>query len=48
MVGRSSTDVGLDTSKKSILVAMLLPGREKAVEWKIAKEPRSVRRLGEG
>ena len=44
MVERSTTDVGLDTSKSSIQVAMLLPGREKPVEWEIANEPRAVRR----
>ncbi len=42
---RNTTDVGLDTSKSSIQVAMLLPGSEKAVEWEIANEPRAVRRM---
>jgi len=45
MVDRNTTDVGLDTSKNSIQVAMLLPGSEKPVEWEIANDPRSVRRM---
>lgn len=45
MVERNTTEVGLDTSKSSIQVAMLLPGGEKAVEWEIANEPRAVRRM---
>jgi transposase len=44
MVG-STTDVGLDTSKKSIQVAMLLPGRREPVEWELANEPAAVKRL---
>lgn len=45
MMRGSTTDVGLDTSKSSIQVAMLLPGSEKAVEWELANEPRAVRRM---
>jgi transposase len=45
MVMGSTTDVGLDTSKKSIQVAMLLPGRREAVEWELANEPAAVKRL---
>jgi transposase len=45
MVMGSTTDVGLDTSKKSIQVAMLLPGRREAVEWELANEPTAVKRL---
>lgn len=45
MTRGSTTDVGLDTSKSSIQVAMLLPGSEKAVEWELANEPRAVRRM---
>lgn len=45
MVSGSTTDVGLDTSKSSIQVAMLLPGSDKAVQWEIANEPRAVRRM---
>jgi transposase len=41
----STTDVGLDTSKNTIQVAMLLPGRREAVEWEVANEPRAVKRL---
>jgi transposase len=44
MVG-STTDVGLDTSKKAIQVAMLLPGRREPVEWELANEPAAVKRL---
>ena len=39
------TYVGLDAHKKSIQVAMLLPGREKPVEWGVANEPSAVRRM---
>ena len=39
------THVGLDAHKKSIQVAMLLPGREKPVEWGMANEPGAVRRM---
>ena len=45
MVVGSTTDVGLDTSKKSIQVAMLLPGRREPVEWELANEPAAVKRL---
>ena len=41
----STTDVGMDTSKKSIQVAMLLPGRREAVEWELVNEPQAVKRL---
>ena len=41
----STTDVGMDTSKKSIQVAMLLPGRREPVEWELANEPQAVKRL---
>ena len=39
------TFVGLDTAKRSIQVAMLLPDRKQAVEWQEANEPRAVRRM---
>lgn len=39
------TWVGMDVHKKSINVAMLLPDREKPVEWQLINEPRTVRRL---
>ncbi len=45
MMMRSTTDVGLDTSKKSIQVAMLVAGRREAVEWEIANEAAAVKRL---
>ena len=45
MVEGSTTDVGMDTSKSSIQVAMLLPGRREAVEWELANEPQAVKRL---
>jgi transposase len=45
MVRSSTTDVGLDTSKSSIQVAMLLPGADKAAEWELMNEPRAVRLL---
>jgi transposase len=35
----------LDTSKKSIQVAMLLTGRREAVEWELANEAQAVKRL---
>jgi hypothetical protein len=35
----STTDVGMDTSKKSIQVTMLLPGRRDPQEWELANEP---------
>ncbi len=37
--------VGLDVHKKDIVVAMLAPGGKEAVTWKLANEPRAVRRL---
>lgn len=45
MVMGSTTDVGMDTSKKSIQVAMLLPGRREPVEWELANEAAAVKRL---
>lgn len=45
MMRGSTTDVGMDTSKSSIQVAMLLPESEKAVEWELVNEPRAVRRM---
>ena len=41
----NTTYVGLDTSKKSIQVAMLRPGCQEPLEWETANEPRAVRRL---
>lgn len=42
---RSTTYVGLDVHKKEIVVAMLLPGAKEAMTWKVANEPRAVRRM---
>lgn len=41
----SITYVGLDAHKKSINVAMLLPGRRQPVEWQVAHEAAAVRRM---
>ena len=41
----STTFVGLDTSKKSIDVCVLLPDRDKAIAWKEPNEDRAVKRL---
>jgi transposase len=42
---RSITWVGLDAHKKSISVAMLLPGRQVAEQWSIEHDEASIRRL---
>ncbi len=39
------TFVGMDAHKKSIHVAMLLPGKNQPVEWQVANEPAAIRRL---
>lgn len=39
------TDVGMDTHKKSISVAMFLPEEEKATEWHVANETKAIRRM---
>jgi transposase len=44
-VSQGITFVGLDAHKKSISVAMLLPGQEKPVEWQVANEPGAVKRM---
>jgi len=44
-MGQSSTDVGLDVHKRDIVVTMLKPFTEEAKTWRIANEPRAVRRL---
>ena len=43
MVVDSTTDVGLDSSKKSIQVAILLPGRREPVEWDLANRAQPSR-----
>lgn len=45
VVAKGITWVGLDAHKNSISVAMLLPRRKTAEEWKIANEPKWLRRL---
>ncbi|MGH9379150.1 MAG: hypothetical protein ACRD2Z_00845, partial [Thermoanaerobaculia bacterium] len=42
---KGTTYVGLDVHKKDIVVAMLAPGVQAAATWKLANEPRAVRRL---
>jgi transposase len=44
-VHEGTTYVGLDTSKKAIDVAMLLPGRERELAWKEPNEPKAIKRL---
>lgn len=40
-----STFVGMDVHRKDIVVAMLVPGSDGPVEWRVANEPTAVRRL---
>ena len=40
-----TTYVGLDVHKGTISVAMLQPGHQEALEWRIAHEPQALRRL---
>lgn len=40
-----TTFVGLDAHKESIQVAMLVPGREEPIEWKVVNEGGAVRRM---
>ena len=44
-MGEPSTFVGLDVHRKDIAVAMLVTGPEGLLEWRVANEPRAVRRL---
>ncbi|MFQ5622082.1 MAG: IS110 family transposase [Paracoccaceae bacterium] len=44
-MGKGITFVGVDTAKNSHDVAMLLPGSEKAVEWKVNNEAREIKRM---
>jgi len=39
------TYVGMDVHKKDIAVAMLLPGKDSPIQWKVANEPKAVRRM---
>ena len=41
----STTYVGMDTAKKSIQVAMLLPERDKPIEWEETNDARGIKRL---
>ncbi len=45
MSNSTTAYVGLDVDAKFIHVAMLLPGESTPVEWRVAHEDRSVRRL---
>ena len=40
-----STWVGMDVHKKDIVVSMLRPGVKESTTWRVANEPRAVRRL---
>jgi len=42
-----STFVGLDAHKNTIVVAMLLPDQRQPQEWRIAHEPKALRRLAQ-
>ncbi len=44
-MGESTTYVGLDAHKKTIQVAMLLPGRNDPLEWQVVNEGAAVRRM---
>ena len=44
-MGESITDVALDAHKKSLQVAMLLPGSDKPIEWQVVHEDAAVRRM---
>lgn len=41
----NTTHVGMDMHKKEIVVAMLLPGQDEPIEWKLRNERGAVRRL---
>lgn len=45
MSANGITFVGMDAHKQAINVAMLLPGQNQPVEWKLANEPAAIRRL---
>ncbi|MFH1680301.1 MAG: transposase, partial [Candidatus Eisenbacteria bacterium] len=46
MYDPSTTFVGMDVHKKTIRVALLVPGHREPVEWQEANETAAVRRLG--
>ena len=41
----SSSHVGMDVHKKQIAVALLRPGEQEPVEWRVVNEPRAIRRM---
>lgn len=45
MSANGITFVGMDVHKKTISVAMLLPGKNQPLEWQVANEPAAIRRL---
>ena len=44
-MSESITYVGMDVHKQSVNVAVLFPGKERAVEWQVANEPAALRRM---
>lgn len=44
-MSKASTFVGLDVHKNTIVVALLRPGQDTPLEWKLANEPGAVQRL---
>jgi hypothetical protein len=44
-MSKPSTFVGLDVHKATISVALLAPGRNTPLEWRVANEPGAVQRL---
>jgi len=44
-MSKASTFVGLDVHKNSIVVALLRPGQNAPLEWKVSNEPGAVHRL---
>ena len=44
-MSKASTFVGLDVHKNTIVVALLRPGQNAPLEWKLANEPGAVQRL---
>lgn len=46
-MSKPSTFVGMDVHRRDIVVAMLVGERRDPIEWRVANEPSSVRRLGQ-
>jgi hypothetical protein len=42
---KGATFVGLDVHKRWINVAVLLPGQDTPIEWRIVNGPQAIRRL---